>query len=113
LQGTRDEHGRLKLSSRRLLVILEKLPDTSEFKTWAVREGDWPVVLKMAAETHKVVAKHYSAFLQSKGVEGEDVMFVPFESPIEAKERYDEFMADAAEFGDQSLDDMYGNLFGN
>jgi hypothetical protein len=46
-QGTRDEHGRLKLSSRRLLEVLEFLPERSAFKTWAERHGDWCTEQKM------------------------------------------------------------------
>lgn len=37
-QGTRDEYGRLRLSSRRLLVVLENLSDRSAFRT-ALRGG--------------------------------------------------------------------------
>lgn len=46
-QGTRDEHGRLKLSSRRLLEVLEYLRPESAFKTWAERHGDWSTEEKM------------------------------------------------------------------
>lgn len=86
LQGTRDEHGRLKLSSRRLLLILEKLPDTSEFKTWALRKGDWTRDEEIAAKTHNEVAKLVSAYLQAHGVEGDDVLFYPFLSRSERAE---------------------------
>lgn len=30
-----------KMDSRRLLALLDGLPDESSFKTWAVRGGDW------------------------------------------------------------------------
>ncbi|GAS92691.1 hypothetical protein [Mycolicibacterium brisbanense] len=46
-QGTRDEHGRLKLSSRRLLEVLEFLKPDTAFKTWAERHGDWSTERKM------------------------------------------------------------------
>ncbi|TXH47824.1 MAG: hypothetical protein E6Q97_26350 [Desulfurellales bacterium] len=38
-QATRDEHGRLKLSSRKLLVLLKYLPDESQTRTDAERGG--------------------------------------------------------------------------
>src|SRR6185312_9904150 len=38
--AVRRGDGQLKLSSRRLLVVLRRLPEDSEFKT-ALRDGDW------------------------------------------------------------------------
>lgn len=40
-RGSRNEWGGLKLSSRRLLALLEHLPDKSAFKTAVERGGDW------------------------------------------------------------------------
>lgn len=40
-QGTLREDGARKLSSRRLLILIHKLPDDSEFKREAYRNGDW------------------------------------------------------------------------
>lgn len=88
LQGTRDEHGRLKLSSRRLLLILEKgLPDTSQFKTWALRGGDWTPDQDVAGRTHNLVGKHMASYLSAHGVEGMEATYYPVESPLERKER--------------------------
>lgn len=77
LQGTRDEHGRLKLSSRRLLVILEKLPDESEFKTWAQRAGDWTEAMMIAAETHKEIALNRASKYVGSENEYVPMIFIP------------------------------------
>jgi hypothetical protein len=52
-----DEYGSPRLSSRRLLVLLEGLPDTSWFKTVAERDGDWTDAMKVAAETYAEITK--------------------------------------------------------
>lgn len=48
------------MSSREFLVLVQHLPDTSEFKTHAPkpfgRDGDWTEAMKIAAETHKELA---------------------------------------------------------
>lgn len=74
-QQTRDEHGRLKLSSRRLLdVVLPHLPEVSAFND-ALREGDWPEQTQILAKIHEEIAgdnaskreqKEFTAFLSPK-----------------------------------------------
>lgn len=44
------ETGCPRLSSRRLMVLLEHLPDTSEFKAAAERGGRWPDWKQMLSE---------------------------------------------------------------
>jgi hypothetical protein len=112
LQGTRDVHGRMVLSSRRLLLILNHLPDSSRFKTEALRDGDWTHDQEVAAATHFEAAKLRASFVASNGGDGEDAQYVPFESPVAFRERLKELMAEAEIYGDQSLDSMYDNLFG-
>lgn len=85
------------------------MPDESEFKTQAMRNGDWTTVQKMIAETHNFVAKHYSAYLQAHGVEGEDVMFTPFVSPVELMETVREAEAEI-EFSDGALDTVLNQM---
>jgi len=68
-----------------------------------MRDGDWTTLQKMIAETHNVAAKHYSAYLQAHGVEGDDVLFYPFTSPVELIETAREAEAEI-EFSDMSLD---------
>lgn len=103
LQGTRDAHGRLKLSSRKLLVFLKHSSDDSEFKTYALRDGDWSIDRVIAKETHKELARLRSGFLASKGVEGDDVMWTPFETPHEMRDR----IAEDTFSTDDERDDFY------
>lgn len=49
-QDTRDEHGRPKLSSRRMLVVLEHLSEDSAFKT-ALRGGRQSRATRVREET--------------------------------------------------------------
>lgn len=88
-QQTRDEQGRLKLSSRRLLdVILPNLGEQSAFVT-ALRDGDWPDLLQMVKEIHKEIAG------ANAGKRGESE-FTIFVSPKERVRRYREEQEEAA-----------------
>lgn len=42
--------------SRRLLALLDGLPEESNFKTWAVRQGDWTEAQYVAARTVNEIA---------------------------------------------------------
>jgi hypothetical protein len=87
-QQTRDEHGRLKLSSRRLLdVVLPNLGEHSAFVT-ALRDGDWPDWQQMLKEIHKEIAGDNA----SKRGEGE---FSAFLSPRERVQHYRESQEEA------------------
>ena len=80
-QQTRDEHGRLKLSSRRLLdVVLPNLPEPSAFNA-ALREWDWPEQTQILAKIHEEIAGDNA----SKRGERE---FTTFVSPKERLARY-------------------------
>ena len=69
------------LSSRKLLVLLEHLPDTSEFKTAAERGGDWTIHQHM----QKVIANELlylrAGYHAVHG--GESYTPTLFESPLE------------------------------
>lgn len=55
-QQTRDEHGREKLSSRRLLdAVIPNLGERSAFNT-ALRDGDWPEDTQILAKIHEEIA---------------------------------------------------------
>lgn len=65
-RGTRDRRGRLKISSRELLVILEYLPDDGALKmAQAGREGDWPEWVEVLAKIQEDAAL-YHAFKYGK-----------------------------------------------
>lgn len=50
-QGTRDEYGRLRMSSRKLLVLLRYAPDESPFRTDAERGGRQSRAQRVLEET--------------------------------------------------------------
>lgn len=80
-QQTRDEHGRLKLSSRRLVDgIIPHLGELSAFNT-ALREGDWPELTQMVAKIHEEIAGVNAA-------KREEREFTVFVSPKERVARY-------------------------
>lgn len=107
-QGTRDPQGRLKLSSRRLLMILKWLPDTSQFKTWALRNGDWTPEQKTSAKVHNLIGKLTASYLAAHGVQGEDALYYPIESPLELEQR----IKDQTDPEDVEQD-LITSLFGN
>jgi len=102
-QGTRHPRGWLTLSSRRLLGLIENLPELSAFKT-ALRDGDWPTDTQILAEMHKELANFHAGHRP----EGERE-YSTFVSPVEHRKRYAEQMAEA-EFGAQQLDVLYDQL---
>jgi hypothetical protein len=79
-QQTRDEHGRLKLSSRRLLEVLDNLPERSAFNT-ALRQGDWPEDTQILAKIHEEIAGRNAS-------ERGESSFTSFVSPKERLARY-------------------------
>ena len=61
-RGTRDEHGRLKVSSRELLVLIEYLPDYGAFKmALQGREGDWPEETQILAGIHEELSMYHAS----------------------------------------------------
>ncbi len=84
-QQIRDEHGRLKLSSRRLLdVILPNLPELSAFNA-ALREGDWPESTQILAKIHEEIAGDNAS---KRAEPGESVEFMAFYSPKDRLAHY-------------------------
>ena len=80
-QQTRDEHGRLKLSSRRLLdVVIPNLPERSAFNT-ALREGDWPEDTQILAKIHEEIAGDNASKRGERS-------FTSFVSPKDRLDRY-------------------------
>ncbi|MCT7361232.1 hypothetical protein A7G45_15685 [Mycolicibacterium llatzerense] len=60
-RGTRDEHGRLMVTSRELLVRLEYLPDDGAFKmALQGREGDWSELMQVLAKIQEDQALYHA-----------------------------------------------------
>lgn len=98
------------LSSRKLLNLVERLPETSEFKTHAAapfgRDGDWPEPTKIAAALHNEVA----ADRASKYAGGEhEYDYTVFLSPVERRNRAEESEAEDA-FQDSEFDRLMTSL---
>jgi hypothetical protein len=112
LQGTRDEHGRLKLSSRRLLVVLEKCKETSEYAKWALRNGDLTFEQDVARKSHNLLGKLTASYLSAHGVEGDAALYYPVESRAEYVQRWLDAEADFLENEADAEPDLIGSLFG-
>ena len=94
-QGTVDGRGCLKLSSRLLLNLAYRLPESSEFKTMAAppfgRDGDWTELQRMVAH----LTNETSANRASKYAGGEhEYQYTVFTSPLERRERANEAEAE-------------------
>lgn len=94
-QGNTDSCGALRLSSRLLLSLVYRLPETSEFKTYAApplgRDGDWTELQRMVAH----LTNETSANRASKYAGGpHEYEYTVFTSPSERREREAEVQAD-------------------
>lgn len=105
-RGERDAHGCLKLSSRKLLNLIHRLPERSEFKTHAAppfgRNGDWPEITQIAARMHNEIAKYVAAKFSTEDNPHE---YTVLHSPTERLE-----LAAEAEAQEQYQDDEYEKL---
>lgn len=98
--GARDQRGRLKLSSRKLLAYLEHLPDTGAFKmALADRGGDWPEWVQILAGIHRELAMDNAAKYQLPEAQ-------TYLSPKERWERYIEQAED-----EQAAEGLIDSLF--
>lgn len=93
-RGTIDADGVPILSSRRLLVLCEHIPEVG---------GRWPMALRVAKETHKEVALHRAALYVGGPNE-----YVPklFLDPVEARE-----MVEQAEADDEAMAEATETVF--
>jgi hypothetical protein len=76
-----------KLSSRRLIALLEALPEDSGYKT-VRRNGQWPLWMQMVKEIHKESALvRASTFAGGDTPESEELSkYTVFMDPVEARE---------------------------
>jgi hypothetical protein len=80
-RGTLDQFGALKLSSRRLLVLIDKLDDESAYRT-ALRGGYWSEKQLIQAEIYNELALLRSAYFTVNGPEGSGYEPFQFVDPI-------------------------------
>ena len=105
-QGTRDKRGRLKLSSRKMLVLLEHMRDISAFKTDAERGGAWPDWMQILKELHKETALHRGSLYAGGPNEYEVKLFM---DPVERREAF-ESQVDSDEESEAAAHDLYAVL---
>jgi hypothetical protein len=88
-QGSRDECGALRLSSRRMLNLVHSLPESSRFKACAPepfgRDGDWTLMQRVAVDTNELLAKYVASHFGGK--------YSTFLSPKQQRERHREAVA--------------------
>lgn len=96
-QGTVDSHGRPKLSSRRLMVLCEHIPEIG---------GRWPRSLQLLKEVHTEVALNRAA----KYVGGPNE-YVPqlFLDPAEARKLMDK-KQETDDFIEDSTEELFDDL---
>lgn len=94
------ETGVPRLSSRRLLVLLEHLDDDSAFKTAAERGGRWPTWKQMLAEIANESYRFRSSYHAVNSTPDNDARFDPskfeFLDPIDEKLRAEREAEEAA-----------------
>lgn len=93
-----------KMSSRKLLVLLEHAPETGPYKT-ALRDGNWPEWVKILANIHKELALYRAA----KYVGGPNE-YIPnvFLDPIERVDRFNEAQQEQQEL---ESSDLFSDLY--
>lgn len=101
------------MSSRKLLVFLERSRDSSEYHKWALRNGDLTHDQDVARKMHNLIGKLTASYLSAHGVEGEDALYYPVESRIEYVQRWLAAEADFLENEADAEPDIIGSLFGN
>jgi hypothetical protein len=92
-RGTTDEHGGLKLSSRRLLILLKYLPESGAYKT-ALRGGYISEGELVPREIYNELARLRASYYAVNG--GEDSVYEPFQF-VEPVARIQQVIDEAAE----------------
>ena len=94
------------MSSRRLLALLEGLPEESAYKTAFERDGQWPVWQQMLKTVANETTLH-RASLYAGGDNAYDVQV--YLDPLEQRQRMEEAMAEQ-EFREEATSELYGSL---
>ncbi|GAA2436172.1 hypothetical protein [Mycolicibacterium llatzerense] len=103
-RGTRDKRGRLKVTSRELLVLIEYLPDDGAFKmALQGREGDWDEKTQILAGIHEELSMYHASKC------GQDMakVFLSPKARMEALLQQAEEEQDAADAED-AIDEWFG-----
>ena len=95
-----------KLSSRRMLALLEHLPEDSAYKTAFERDGQWPVWKQMLKTVANETTLH-RASLYAGGENAYDVQV--YLDPLEQQQRIEELIEEQ-EFREEATSNLYGSL---
>lgn len=94
------------VSSRKLLVLVDGLPEDSEYRTAFERDGNWPVWMQML----KLAANEVSLHRASLYAGGDNAYGATiFLDPSEQQQRIDDAIAEQ-EFHKEATATLYGNL---
>jgi hypothetical protein len=94
------------MTSRRLLALLEQLPDDSVYKTAFERDGQWPVWMQMLKTVANETSMH-RASLYAGGDNAYDVQV--FVDPIEQKQRLQEALEEH-QFHQEATSELYEKI---
>lgn len=85
------------MSSRRLLILLEKMPEESEFKRVVERGGRWSLKTQILAETVNEAYRFRASYHAAHSTDDNDVRFEPpeFVDPVVAEARAEQERAEA------------------
>lgn len=102
-RGTRYEWGGLKLSSRRLLVLLDDMPEASKYRSVRERDGNWPEWQQMLKHLTNETSLHRSSLYAGGQNEYSATIYL---DPIERVERIKELVEDSEESTEQFYDEL-------
>lgn len=100
------EWWRGEVTSRRVLVLLDQLSESSGYKREYERDGNWPLWQQMLKDLHNETALHRAGLYAGGDNSYEPMMYV---DPAEMRKRIAEAQ-ELAEFHEQAESELYGNL---
>jgi hypothetical protein len=95
-----------RMSSRRLLALLEHPRSTDSPYARAMRDGQWPEWMQMLKELHKESALYRASWYVGKKGEYRPQIFL---DPVERKERFAEAQENA-ELQSEVEDELFGSI---
>jgi hypothetical protein len=107
-RGARDDYGALKLSSRRLLILIAALPENGRYKT--LRRGGYLSEDEIVPrEIYNEIAKLRASYYAING--GQESVYEPFEF-VDPMVRVDRVLEDISEDeeAEESSEVLYGEM---
>ena len=95
-----------RLSSRRILVLLDQLSENSGYKREFERGGNWPVWQQMLKDLHNETALHRAGLYAGGEHSYDPTLYI---DPVEHRQRQAE-AEELQEFHDEAESELYGRL---